>query len=96
MKAIIGRMVYDTEKSESLTQTVRVERGDTLRITETLYRSPNLGHFFVAKEEYDLVTGTSSSIYVLEDHEAAAAWLGKRGIVDIELFERLGIKITEA
>ncbi len=95
MKAIVGGLLYDTDKSELLvsTSSTTIVKG---RVTNYLYRSPNLKRFFVIKQEFLIMETPEQSIRPLKDQEEAIQWLYKMGVTDLQVFKDLGVDIQEA
>ena len=96
MRAIVDGLLYDTDKSDLLVSTSSTTIG-TGRVTNFLYRSPNLKRFFVVKREESLMIGTpEQSIRPLKNQDEAIQWLYKMGVTDLQVFKGLGVEIREA
>ena len=91
MRGVIGGRLYDTEKSQHIATALHNSVFGILESHEELYKSPNLGHLFIAS--YGEFIGPSMALVT---DEGALEWLEKNAITDPEAYRALGIEIKDA
>ena len=91
MRAVVGGVIYDTETSTELAMGRIALLGKSG--TERLYKSPRLGHLFIASRTE--VFGMASKSIRRVNISEALEWCAQHSIVDPDVYRELGVELQE-